>query len=106
MRRRTIQPGDAVDVRLGARDRELLLEHTLADPEYGERLQPAASGTDFVGRFTLDDIEDILGYVAAEANHTENKRLQGELEDLYDKLLELQGAYDDGRWADSPKAGE
>jgi hypothetical protein len=101
MGRRPIQPGDTVEVRLSLRDRVLLLEHTVADPEYAERLQPTATGTEVVGRYTLEDLEDILGYVDAEANHTEDERLQRELDVLHDKLLAIQCAYDDGGWAGS-----
>lgn len=82
-------------MRLHARHRELLLEHTLADPEYAERLQPPPRGTGLVGRYTLDDLEDILGYVAAAANHTEDESLQTELDALFEKLLAIQGAYED-----------
>jgi hypothetical protein len=81
-------------------DRELL-EHTVADPDYTERLRPASGGQGLAGEYTLDDLEDMLGYIAAEANHTEDKKLCRELDALYDRLLRIQRSYDDGNWNDS-----
>jgi hypothetical protein len=100
-RRRKIQPDEKVTVRLSARHRTLLLEHTFGDPQYAETLRPAPTGKGLVGDYTLDDLEDMLGYIAAEANHTEDKKLRRELDALYDRLLRTQRSYDDGNWTDS-----
>ena len=101
MNRRKIRPDEKVPVRMTKRDRDLLLEHTFADPEYAERLRPAPSGKGLVAEYTLDDLEDILGYVAAEANHTDDKKLRRELDAFYDRLLRTQRSFDDGNWNDS-----
>ena len=101
MNRPKIQPDDKVTVRMTASDRELLLEYTLGDPEYVERLRPAPTGKGFVGNYTLDDLEDILGYVAAEANHTGDKNLRRQRDALFKRLLRTQRSFDDGNWNDS-----
>jgi hypothetical protein len=44
---------------------------------------------------SLDDIEEIQGYIAAEANHTKNKKLQKELGRIFDKLQVYLDIYDD-----------
>jgi len=44
--------------------------------------------------FTLDELEDLLGYIAAEANNSDDKKLVGRLEKLYDKLDELALLYE------------
>jgi hypothetical protein len=98
--RKRIAEGTPVAVRLTVRDRELLDELVL-DPEYLQRLRPIEGSTEVVGDYTLDDLEDILGYVAAEANHTKNSRQRARLDDLYDRLIEIQRSYDDGNWNDS-----
>jgi hypothetical protein len=100
MSRKKIEPGTKVKVRFSLRDRQLLVEHTFADSEYAERLQDASAGKGLIGEFTLDDLEDILGFVAAEANHTENAKLRRELDSLYDRLVRTQESYDDGQWSD------
>ena len=101
MNRRKIQPDEKITIRMRKLDRELLLNHTLGDPEYADRLRAAPNGRGLVGEYTLDDLEDMLGYVAAEANHTNDKKLRRELDALYDRLLQIQRSYDDGNWNDS-----
>ena len=44
--------------------------------------------------FTLDELEDLLGYIAAEANHSDDKNLVSWLEKLYDKLDKLALLYE------------
>jgi hypothetical protein len=98
MKRKRIKPDEPIRIELSERDRVLLLDHTLADPEYANRLQSVPGKKHLVGAFTLDDLEDILGYIAAEANSTKSKKLQPELDDLYERLTEIQESYDDGMW--------
>lgn len=101
MKRRTIQPDDKITIRMSARDHDLLLEDVFINPEYLERLRPAPSGRGLVGEFTLDDLEDILGNVAATANHSEEPKLKMALDDLFDRILLKQRSYDDGDWNDN-----
>mgnify|MGYP006278236353 CR=1 FL=1 len=101
MKRRKIQPGEKVTVRMTVRDRELLLDHTFVDSEYPERLRPSPSGKGLIGEYTVDDLEDILGHIAAEANHTEDRKMRKQLDALFDKLLRIQRSFDDGNWNDS-----
>jgi hypothetical protein len=98
--RKRISEGDRVPVRLSADDRALLSD-LLLDSDYLERLQLIPGSTDLLGEYTLDDLEDIVGYVAAEANHTTNRSLRRQLDDLYDRLIHVQRSYDDGNWNDS-----
>lgn len=44
---------------------------------------------------SLDDIEEIQGYVAAEANHTNNAKVRHRLDKLFDKFQKLLDQYDD-----------
>ena len=97
-----IQPGQRVAVAFSAAEKRLVLERTLADPEYMDRLRPRTDGSGFVGEFTLGDLDDILGYLAAEANHTENERLQQRLDKLSDRLQAIMESYDDGGWQKAP----
>ena len=45
--------------------------------------------------FTLDELEDLLGYIAAEANHADDKKWVNRLEKLYHKLDDLVLLYDE-----------
>jgi hypothetical protein len=100
MNRRKIQPGDRIMVFMSVRDRDLLEEYMIGDPEYAERLRSASTGRGLAGEYTLDDLEDILGCIAAEANHADDKKLRRELNALYDRLYRIQRTFDDGNWND------
>ena len=68
-----IEPGTSLPFRLVARERDLILERALLDPDIDARLRTApVSGSTVVVRLTLDDVDDLLGCVAAEANHSTN----------------------------------
>lgn len=67
-----------------ARERSILLDQSFADPEYANRL--VETGGSWVGGFTASDLNDILGHVAAAANHAPRARLREELDALYDRL--------------------
>jgi len=73
-----------ISVAFTAREWSILLDHTFADPEYANRL--VEKGARWVAGFTASELDDILGYVAAAANHTPRARLRGELGALYDRL--------------------
>ena len=90
---------------MSSRERELLLNHTFADPDYAEQLRAIPGKMGYVGGYTLDDLEDMLGYIAAEANHCEDRKLQKELYGFFDRLSEVQQSYDDGNWQDSGTSG-
>ena len=71
-------------------------EHTFVDSDFGrhamfegKRLRPDLS---------LGDIEEIQGYVAAEANHTRDTKLRRRLDKLFDKFQKLLDASDDQEW--------
>jgi hypothetical protein len=98
---RRIKPDERVPVTFNARERILVLDHTFAGGEVIEPLEAAreARGKSVV-RYTLEDLDELLGYVAAEANHSKNKKLQAELDALYDRLQAEMQSYDDGQWQD------
>ena len=77
--RRKIKRGQKVEVSFRPRERELVLDHTFTGPELTTQLRRAqlVDGTHVV-RYTLDDLDELLGFVAAEANHsTDRKNAQG-----------------------------
>jgi len=43
-----------------------------------------------VGEYTLEDLDDLLGYIAAEANHAEDANLERKLQALYDRLCKIE----------------
>ena|SRR5919198_1191179 len=94
--RKPVLPGQKVPLKLSARDRELILEHTFADDELTAPLRVVpTSNTAAVYAFTLDDLEELAGYVAAEANHAKDRKLQKELDRLLARMETVLESYTD-----------
>ncbi len=97
--RKRIKQGRKVEVKFSPRERVLVLEHTFTGPELTTALRRAQleSGA-YVVRYTLDDLDELLGFVAAEANHAKDKKLRKELDVLYARVRREMESYDDGLW--------
>lgn len=77
MIRKQITPGKRLRFMLSTAERDLIVERTFIDPEMEARLRDAQpSGTKVQVALTLDDVDDLAGHVAAEANHCEDKHLR------------------------------
>ena len=95
--RKKIKRGQKVDVSFSPRERVLVLEHTFTGPELATALSRAQLGTgEYMVRYTLDDLDELLGFVAAEANHSTDKKLRKELDALYARVRRQMESYDDG----------
>ena len=90
--RKRIRPEEKVPLELNDRERELILNHSLAEPELTDRLR-LVPAPDY--RFTLDDLDELAGYIAAEANHAKDKKLQKEWDRLYARLANVLESYTD-----------
>ncbi len=97
--RKKIKEGQKVTVGFKPRERKLVLDHTLAGPDLTPALRRAqlVDGKHVV-RYTLGDLDELLGYVAAEANHSRDKKIRKELDALYARLRREMESYDDGLW--------
>ncbi len=93
MKRKKIPPGSKIKVLLTQRERDLIQENTLYDPNFA-RLAPL-EGKKIRVDMSLDDIEDLQGFIAAEANHTNDKKIQQKLDALFVKLQVFLDTYDD-----------
>lgn len=96
MRRKRIKPGQFVDVTLTTQERDLIVERTLIDGEMEARLRGAtARGLNLVVQLTLDDVDDLAGYIAAEANHCSEPRVRRAMDAVYDRLASIEDALTD-----------
>ena len=77
-----------ISMTLTARELELLRDETFADPEYADRFGESRGRC--VAGFTASELDDILGHVAAAANHAPRAKLREELEALYERLEVLE----------------
>ncbi len=93
MKRKKIPYGTKLPIKLTLHERDLIREKTFCNPDFAKFA--VVEGKGIRVDMSLDDIEEIQGYVAAEANHTDNKKLQKELDQLFKKLQVLLDTYDD-----------
>jgi hypothetical protein len=93
MKRKKIPYGTKLPVKLTLRERDLIRDETFCDPDFARFA--VVKGKGIRVELPLDDIEEIQGYIAAEANHTENSTLEKELDRLFDKLQVYLDTYDD-----------
>ena len=93
---KAITVGEKVPLELNQRERDLIIEHTFAGNDLTDRLRivPSPGRRPFY-RFTLDELDELAGYVAAEANHAKVKKLKKELHRLYVRIAEALESYID-----------
>ena len=93
-KRTYITPGQKLEVDLTPAERKSILENlTLLPPEYEAMLKKVHPEQPLL--LTLDDLEDFSGYVAAESNHTTNKKLQKVLDSAFEKMTALLDKFTD-----------
>ena len=93
-KRTVIKPGQKLELDLTPAERKTILESlTLLPPEYEAMLKKVHPEQPLL--LTLDDLEDFSGYVAAESNHTTNKKLQKVLDSAFEKMTDLLDAFTD-----------
>jgi len=91
-----IAVGEKVPLELTERERDLIINHTFADNNLTNRLRVVPSpGRRPFYRFTLDDLDELAGYVAAEANHAKFKKLEKELRQLCGRIEDVLASYTD-----------
>ena len=93
-KRNQIEPGEMVTLKLTKEQADLMVEHTLIDDDllaiiYHSRLRDNVVAL----RCTLDQLDELAGYVAAETNHTKNKKLQHELDAISEVIDDLNLTY-------------
>ena len=93
MKRKKRPYGTRLPVKLSIRERDIIRDKTFCDPDFATCSVVDGKGVRL--DLSLDDIEEIQGFVAAEANHTKDSKLQKELYRLFDKLQRFLDTYDD-----------
>ena len=93
MKRKKIPYGTKLPVKLTLQERDLIRNETLCNPDFARFAVIEGKGVIF--NLSLDDIEEIQGYIAAEANHTKSRKLQKNLDRLFSKFQVYLDTYDD-----------
>lgn len=89
-----IQPGEHIDVKLGVSERLTIQCLTMVAPELAKRVAKTPKEQKKIP-FTLDELDDLIGHVAADLNHTKDENKRYWLEKLYDKIDYLLHRYTD-----------
>jgi len=94
--RQRLRPDEKVPLELSDRERTLILEHTFADEELTKHLRVVpGSGERPIYRFTLDNLDELAEFVAAEANHAKDKKLRKELDHLFERIENVLESHTD-----------
>ena len=80
-----IQPGEPIGVKLGVSERLTIQKLTMVESEIAERVERAPKEQPRIS-FTLDELDDLIGHVAADLNHTTDENRKYWLEKLYIKI--------------------
>jgi hypothetical protein len=96
MQRTPVKSGETVPLELNQRECDLIISHTFADESLTNRLRITPQpGPRPVFHFTLDELDELIGDVAAEANHAKNKILQEQLDQLCERIEGVLSRYTD-----------
>jgi hypothetical protein len=91
--RTAIPYGSKLPVTLTLRERDLIRDETFCNPGFAKCA--VVDGTGIKVELSLDEIEEVQGYVAAAASHSNNAKLRKELNRLFAKFQEYLDTYDD-----------
>ena len=95
VKRIRIPAGQPVGLKLTQAERGFLLDALIdIDGEIEDKLRAVAPGESKV-MFTLDELDLLAGSVAAEANHTKDKKLEQKLERIYDRICRLEEMFEE-----------
>ena len=83
-----------IEIKFTTQERDLIIDHTFTGPDLTKRLQIAEiKGTRLIVKYSIYDLDELIGFIAAEANHTDDKKIQKKLDKLYDKLNSILEKY-------------
>ena len=79
-----------VEIKFTPQERDLIIDHTFADSELTQRLEIAeVKGKHLIVKYSTYDLEELIGYIAAEANHTDDKKIGKKLDRLFETLSDI-----------------
>lgn len=101
---RVLAPGEMVGMKLSAAEWKSIADCLyVMDGRLQDRVRDAAQNKDVV--FTLDELEDLHGNLAFDANHTEDTKRQRALDKILLKIEEMLDTYTEAPQADETEMG-
>ena len=81
---------EQIEIKFTEQERELIIDHTFAGPDLTNKLKIAViKGKHLIAKYTIYDLDELIGFIAAEANHTEDKKLEKKLDKLFERLSRI-----------------
>jgi hypothetical protein len=95
MHKKKIKRNEQINIKLAEFERDLIIDETFVEQEHVDLLKNVIPKSGYITvSLTLDDLDFILGHIAASANHAEDRDLESLLDDLYDRLTEIESKYE------------
>ncbi len=83
-----------IEIKFTTQERDLIIDHTFTGPNLTQRLQIAEiKGKYLIAKYSMYDLDELIGFIAAEANHTDDKKNEKKLDRLFDKLNSILEKY-------------
>ena len=81
---------EQIEIKFTEQERELIIDHTFAGSDLTNNLKISEiKGKHLIAKYTIYDLDELIGFIAAEANHTEDKKLQKKLDKLFERLSRI-----------------
>jgi hypothetical protein len=81
---------EQIEIKFTEQERELIIHHTFAGPDLTNNLKISEiKGKHLIAKYTIYDLDELIGFIAAEANHTEDKKLEKKLDKLFERLSRI-----------------
>ncbi len=79
-----------IEVKITENERDLIIDHTFAGDDLTKQIKLAElNGKYLLAKYTFEDLDELVGYIAAESNYTEDSKLQKQLDKLFEKLSRI-----------------
>ncbi len=79
-----------IEVKFTTQERDLIVDHTFTGPDLTQRLQIAEiRGKHLIAKYSMYDLDELIGFIAAEANHTDDKKIEKKLDRLFYRLSSI-----------------
>jgi hypothetical protein len=92
--RKQIKPNAKVGLKLTAAERKLILDKVMClNGNYEEIIHATPTSKPIL--LTLEEWEDFGGYIAAEANHADDEKLEMKLDNIFNKVQKILDSHTD-----------
>ncbi len=94
--RKRVDPRERLPLSFSEREQLLLLNDVCPPPDLADRIRLAVIDNGrLVARLTLEELDELVGYVAADANHTKSRKLQKDVDNLFGRIQKVLDTHTD-----------